>query len=96
MINHCDIHITVIYISLFLVILIQYSPKHSEINHCYRHITHIRDTDTIQYVHFLLNKPAFSDHLSYVTLFQYFLEKSHKTVLIVVSNVQAVLITENY
>jgi len=35
----------VIDISLFLVILIQYSQKHTMINHCDRHITLLSDTD---------------------------------------------------
>ena len=35
-------------ISLFLVILIQYSPKHSVINHCDIHTTPLSDTDTVQ------------------------------------------------
>jgi hypothetical protein len=38
----------VIDISLFLVILIQYSQRHSMINHCDRRITLLSDTDTVQ------------------------------------------------
>jgi len=36
-------------------------------------------------VQFILNKPVFIDHLSYVTIFQYSLGKSHKTGLTVYS-----------
>jgi hypothetical protein len=37
----------VIEVSLFLVILIQYSQRHSVINHCDRPITLLSDTDTV-------------------------------------------------
>jgi hypothetical protein len=40
--------ITVIDVSLLLVILIQYSQRHSMINHCDRHITLLSDTYTVQ------------------------------------------------
>ena len=35
-------------VSLILVILIQYSQRHTMINHCDRRITHLSDTDTVQ------------------------------------------------
>jgi hypothetical protein len=38
----------VIDVSLILVILIQYSQRHTMINHCDRRITHLSDTDTVQ------------------------------------------------
>jgi hypothetical protein len=38
----------VIDVSLFLVILIQYSQRHTMINHCDRRITLLSDTDTVQ------------------------------------------------
>jgi hypothetical protein len=38
----------IIDLSLFLVILIQYSQRHTMINHCDRHITLLSDTDTVQ------------------------------------------------
>jgi ribosomal protein L34E len=38
----------VIDVSLFLVILIQYSQRHGRINHCDRCITLLSDTDTVQ------------------------------------------------
>ena len=34
-------------------------------------------------MYFILNKPVFNDHLSYVTIFQSSLERLHKTTLIV-------------
>jgi hypothetical protein len=37
----------VIEVSLFLVILIQYSQRYSVINHCDRPITLLSDTDTV-------------------------------------------------
>jgi hypothetical protein len=40
------ISITQIDISIFLVILIQYTKRHSMINHCDRHIILLSDTDT--------------------------------------------------
>jgi hypothetical protein len=39
---------SVIDVSLILVILIQYSQRHTMINHCDRRITHLSDTDTVQ------------------------------------------------
>jgi hypothetical protein len=58
-INHCDRRITHLsdldisfvvlnIFSKFLVILIQYSQRHSVINHCDRRITPLSDTDTVQ------------------------------------------------
>ena len=41
------------------------------------------DNVTLISVHFILIKPVFSDHLSYVTLFQCSLGRSHKTRLTV-------------
>ena len=41
--------------SLILVILIQYSQKHTTINHCDRGITHPSDTDTVQSKHTTIN-----------------------------------------
>jgi hypothetical protein len=38
----------VIDVSLILVILIQYSQRHSMINHCDRRITNLGDSDTVQ------------------------------------------------
>ena len=34
--------------SLMLVILIQYSQRHTMINHLDRHVTNVSDTDTVQ------------------------------------------------
>jgi hypothetical protein len=39
----------VIDVSLFLVILIQYSQRHSVTNHCDRRITLLSDTDSVQF-----------------------------------------------
>ena len=48
MLQQCTSIVYVIDVSLILVILIQYSQRHSMINHCDRRITHLSDTDTVQ------------------------------------------------
>jgi hypothetical protein len=63
---------SLIEVSLILVILIQYSQKHTMINHCDRGITHPNDTD-ISFV--LLN--ISSKFLSYL---ECYLPKRHKKV----------------
>ena len=42
---------------------------------------------TLIIVHYILIKPIFSDHLSYMTLFQYNLEMTHKSGLAVYKNI---------
>jgi hypothetical protein len=51
----CHSDFTVADISLFLVILIQHTKRHSMINHCDRHITLLSNTDTAYKRHSMIN-----------------------------------------